>query len=694
VTVFRHFTPLFVLGAAACTVGGPAIDPIDDQVVAVGDELYIEVHADSPEGRALTYAFSSNHPRLGDRATIALRPDGSGLFRWKTTAFDIGTWVFDFTAEGDGGAATESVEIEVRSAIGANTIPLFQRPVGAGTALDMTRSECVEVAIEASDQDSLAVTFAEEEPRIEGGELLQDGDMDAIWRWCPTADQLELRDRYLLTLSADDGDNPKAIKRYQIILRERDKDSCAGLDPLVEHEPADLTTVNDLEVEARVFDETGLRAAPLLYYSTTPPGDPLELRHMTQVNMQLASGDQKDGHWKGIIPNPVATKAPGTQATLYYLVVAEDNDGIGDCNHMTTGSYQMVVSSPGGDGGLGLCSPCNSDNQCGGADDNCLRVGVEGAAFCMSGCQSDGDCPGGTICSTAELESVDGARGRQCVPESETCVETTGVCRNDSLENNDSRERAQPLAAGTTGDLALCPIGDFGGEDDWYRIELAQESTLEVALDGAADPDIDLDLVDASGTLVSLTWDEGSRDRLSACLPAGTYFVRAFSYFAGENRYALGWTASPGACEQSDDWWTTCWDDAAEEDDGTGAARWVDLDEEVSRLAGNQICSDDDDWYQIYLYEGEVVYATLAFAVDGPGQDLDFHVMDGAGADLTPCSVDDPSACSSNGQSGGPGEAIEFTAATEGTYYLVVRGWDGAENSYDLCASLSATACP
>jgi len=170
--------------------------------------------------------------------------------------------------------------------------------------------------------------------------------------------------------------------------------------------------------------------------------------------------------------------------------------------------------------------------------------------------------------------------------------------------------------------------------------------------------------------------------------------VRAFSYFAGENQYALSWSAAPGACEEEDDWWTTCWDDGDEEDDGAATARWIDLNEDVFRSDGNQICSGDDDWYELYLYEGEVLHASLGFALDGPSQDLDFHVMDAGGADLTPCSVDEPWECSDNGQSSGAGEALELTAASEGTYYLVVRGWDSAENSYDLCASLSATACP
>ena len=694
-TAFRHFhAALLLLGAAACDVGGPGVEPLEDRVVAVGEEVILEVRGTTHEGRELTYAFTTNHPRIGDRATITTRPDGTGVFRWVPAAYDVGTWVFDFTASDDEGSATESVSIEVRSAIGANTIPLFQRPVGVGTAVDMTRTECVDVEIEASDQDSLAVTIAEADPVIAGGELVQDGDMTARWHWCPTREQRELTDRYLLTLSADDGDNPLAIKRYQIILREQDKGSCAGLEPLVEHTAADRTTVNDLEVEARVFDETGLRAAPLVYYSTTAPADPPELRTMTQLNMELVSGDYKDGHWRATIPNPVARAAAGASQTLHYLVVAEDNDGVGVCNHVATARFQMAVSSPGGDGGLGLCSACNADNQCGGPEDLCLRVGVEGAAHCMSGCDGDGECPDGYLCSAAELESIEGARGRQCVPESESCLETASACANDALESNDSQDRAQPLDSGVTGDLALCPVGGFGGEDDWFRIEMPAEGTLEVAIDGAADPDIDLDLVDESGTLVSLTWEAGSADQLSACLPAGTYFVRAFSFFTGENHYSLRSSAAPGACEEEDDWWSTCWDDSSEEDDGAGAARWVDLDEDVYRADGNQICSEDDDWYEVYLYGGEVLHATLGFELSGPGQDLDVHVHDAAGADLTPCSVEEPWECSENGQSSGPGEALEFAAPAEGTYYLVVRGWAGAENAYDLCASLSDTACP
>jgi hypothetical protein len=89
---------LLLAAAAACSSEtGPAVEPLEDRVVAVGEELLIEVHGTSLGGRKLSYAFTSNHPRLGDRATLAARPDGAGVFRWVPTALDIGTWVFDFS---------------------------------------------------------------------------------------------------------------------------------------------------------------------------------------------------------------------------------------------------------------------------------------------------------------------------------------------------------------------------------------------------------------------------------------------------------------------------------------------------------------------------------------------------------------------------------------------------------------------
>ena len=53
---------------------------------------------------------------------------------------------------------------------------------------------------------------------IDGAQLSVTGGLDATWQWCPTAAQIAAANRYTLTLSADDGENPKTIKDYVIVL--------------------------------------------------------------------------------------------------------------------------------------------------------------------------------------------------------------------------------------------------------------------------------------------------------------------------------------------------------------------------------------------------------------------------------------------------------------------------------------------
>jgi hypothetical protein len=47
-----------------------------------------------------------------------------------------------------------------------------------------------------------------------------------------------------------------------------------------------------------------------------------------------------------------------------------------------------------------------------------------------------------------------------------------------------------------------------------------------------------------------------------------------------------------------------------------------------------------------------------------------------------------------NGSSVNQNETLVKAIATTDTYHLVVRGWQGAQNQYDLCVGLSATDCP
>jgi len=673
---------------AACATGGttPMLEPIDDQLVQVGTELRLELRASDADGDALDFSFAADVPGIHDRAALTRSPAGTGVFRWTPMAADVGLWHFDFVASDGAVETTLPVAIEVRSAVGAMSAPVFRAPLGSGTTLDLGQRQCAEVAIAVDDPDSTDVVLAEEEPRIEGAVLDAPGGVAATWRWCPSQAQANADDRFPLTLSADDGANPKTLKSYLIVLRRPGRPDCPGAAPTVEHTPADAATLVGLTVDARIRDDRGLKRAPLFYYATTPPADPPDLARMTQLSMLLIDGDMTDGVWAADVPNPVATAAAGTTADLYYVIVADDDDdAAGRCDHSAQaparGTYQMRVTNPGGHGDADLCAACTASIQCGDGD-LCVRVGAAGGGYCLEACAGDADCPAGTTCSPDAVTAIDGGRARQCVPTAGTCS-AAPACSDDAFEDNDSRAQAAsaPPLAPDLYEATSCPRPGIGGDDeDWYPIVVDADATVTLELSGSAASDLDLGLYDSAGGLVAASTSLSSTEAITTCLDAGTYFVRVHAYGAAANEYLLQYRRSPGRCD------AVCRDDAAEPDDRADQARVVDASYQST---GDAICAGDDDWYQLYVFNGDRIRADLTFTQTRPDQDLDFHFYNVAGNDLTPCSEAAPSTCSAgNGQSADSDEHFEnpITAgcALGCLYYLVVRGYAGSSNSYDI----------
>src|SRR5688572_28123681 len=142
---------------AACAGSAPVLDPIDDQVVAVGGELRLTLSASTNDGSRIGWAFNSNMPAARERAQLTERPDGSGVFVLKPLASDVGAWAFTFTASSGGGDESLTVQIEVKPAIGESTRPLFRSPGGDGTQLDVMTQSCATVLVEIDDADSTEV---------------------------------------------------------------------------------------------------------------------------------------------------------------------------------------------------------------------------------------------------------------------------------------------------------------------------------------------------------------------------------------------------------------------------------------------------------------------------------------------------------------------------------------------------------
>ncbi|MFN0248058.1 MAG: Ig-like domain-containing protein [Kofleriaceae bacterium] len=676
----------------ACSSGtAPELSGLEDQIAQVGTELKIDLAGTDVDGDQLSYSYRIADLE-DDSAQITQSPSGAGVFRWTPLASDVGEHAVDFTVSDGDFNTTVTINIDVRSAIGSATAPVFRQPLGTGTQMDLVTMKCLDLDVIVEDQDSAMVTLQLEEPFPEGMALDQEDGLTAKVRWCPTREQ-ESENRYTIVISADDGDNPKIIKNYLIVLRGGATQNCPGAAPVITHTPSNEMTIVDLTVDATVSDDKGLKEAPLFYYSTTNPGATPNLGPggMTQTTMVKIQGNV----YAADVPNPVANMPAGQSRTLYYVIVADDDDDeTGNCDHTTQSVvYSMVVTSTGS-ANLGICAPCTSDTQC-GAGDLCAYVGSMGDSYCLQACGTG--CPTGYACSAGEIYSVDGAEALQCVPSNGSCVAPTAACVDDANEDDDTQSQASANAAvdgpfdGTVsnyGEYAtLCPKvpqPQYGSkaDDDWRQLRITADTLIDMYLVGNGESDIDLQIYNSSGALVSKSTTLGYEEQIVKCLKPATYYVKVNGFDNARTEYTLDWISTPQTCN------TTCTDDSREDDNTYTQARTTTAN---YTSTGNKICPDNEDWYKVTATANKKIVMNLTFTQSNPQQDLDFGLVDENGfTDLWPCSYDNPTMCTSaRGQGGVSNERAEYTmpaTCPSGgcTRYVLVRGYNHSSNDYDI----------
>ncbi|MBE7480543.1 MAG: pre-peptidase C-terminal domain-containing protein [Polyangiaceae bacterium] len=671
----------------------PKLDPIPDQVAAVGTELSVALRATDPDGDPITFSYKADLGDIKNRAQLTSGAGGTAVFKWVPIGSDVGIHSFDFIASDGKDDARRTVAIDVKSAAGGAGSPVFIKPLGTGTTLDLGSKKCVELPIVIQDADSTQVEIAQEPPLIDGATLEQTDGLEATWSWCPTPEQISGGELFSLLLSAYDSENAKVLKDFLIVLQKGVKPDCPGDGPVITHSPGDQSTNLDIAIDADVSDDKGLKYPPLLMYSTTDPGQTPDLSAMTQVTMTQVSGDMVNGKWTAAIPNPVADKPTGTTGKLFYLIVANDNDDAeGDCDHQTRspdpGSHSMTVTNATSSGQK-ECSSCSSDVQCGGPEDNCIFVA--GAKVCGLACIDDFDCPLSHECSTAPVLSVSGKSAKQCIPSSGKCGGSTTQCTDDSHEDNDTltQVKTKPGLPAGTYQLKSCPGAPFDDED-WYPIDIASESTVTATLSGGASSNLDLMLKDSTGKVVVSSAKPGSQESVTSCLTPGRYYFHVWAWSKAENSYSLTWSKQNGCTAQ-------CVDDSSDtggkNDDNKSQARDADITSGPYKSAAQQICAWDDDWFKVFMVKDETIKATLKFTQTKASEDLDLYLYDPAGVQLTKCTEADPWECdSSNGQSSTSNENLSYKIPATGDYFVVVHGWEGAQNKYDICIDYTSTS--
>lgn len=678
------------LVAIGCGAGGegPQVAPIEDQVVAVGQELVVHIDATQPNNLDLAYHISP----MPEGAWIGRLPTNAGEFRWTPTHKDVGEQYFDLEVSDGSSSEVITFLVDVRDAVGANTAPRFIRPAGMGTTLDLSRPECapgaepgkccVDLQVEIADDDSSSVEITQASPEIEHATLQVESQKTATWHWCPRPEQLVEDDRHTLMLEADDGENPKTLHPYLIVFKKPLKLDCPGTAPTIQHAPSNRNSVDSVTISVEISDDLGLREEPLLMARVAGESD------FMQMTMRLTSGDNRDGTWTADLPNPVVSRGIGAQAEIDYFIVAEDDDDpTGDCDHRTESSmFKIDVTNPGSDGDSGTCEVCSMDTQCAGADGMCVRVGTGSDAFCLATCDDGSGCPTGYSCSAAAVESVEGQSARVCVPDSGDCSDPSGtVCADDDFENNDARSEAffRPLLEPGSTPMVSCPArAGTGDDEDWVEVELETESMVTFSIDGSSASDLDLAIYDDNGIELDRSGTrDSSSETISRCLAAGYYTARVMAFQPARNPYTITYSATPGSCGADA---PICTDDGNEDDDSPAEARFVpSLPHEVLNQA---ICGGDADYYNVFYSAGERAVVDLFFDQNDASGDLDVHLYDENGIDLTPCSPADVSACQvGNGQSGSSDEHFEMDIPSSGVYYVVIQGYaPDNHNDYDI----------
>jgi len=244
------------------------------------------------------------------------------------------------------------------------------------------------------------------------------------------------------------------------------------------------------------------------------------------------------------------------------------------------------------------------------------------------------------------------------------------TCAPDSLEPNDGPDSAKQVVVDHvyTG-LTSC------GEPDWYKMDLSRGDSLEVMLTFShAAGDLDLAVFDPAVVhmqnlgieqAMGYSTTETDDEYVQVNIPAdNTYYIVMAPYQGARAGYEMLVTVTPHE---------GCTDDDQEPNDTPlqAVGVWPTSYPELV------VCPDNDDWYYMWAEAGEVLVVDLTFThADG---DLDVIVHDPGVVEGDPVDHE-----IDGGMSTDDNEHVEIAIEEAGNHYILVTGYQGASNEYDM----------
>ena len=713
------------------------LQPVENQRAVVGQQIRLRLTVSGLGGAAPDFALSTpTIPTLNMRSApprFSLFGGGNVYLEWTPQADDVGVHEMTVTATGTTHTTRQSFEMIITA---GDAAPVFLRPLGAGTTLDLSRANCFEFAIEVQDTDSVAGRIELDAPIEDGYTIIQSGDWTADFEWCPNEAQIEARSRYSLNISADDQTGHVTLKAFSLIIREAIGDNCPGRAPVIEHSPlANIDPSAPLIVNARVVDDRGLRTAPMVFYRNQAQSaeSTTDLATFSSIEMELSEGDSLDGVYSVSIPlNFISDE---TQAIEYFIEATDDDDEVGNCDHRTRSpenGVNLVTLTPGSEvDRKGSCETCVNDDDCQsgfcrvGEDDigECLeRCGGNEIDFCIS--NPRGGCcgnvlhacivePAGVSRRTIECNGLcgwnDQAMEYSCSPSHpadpsgsypKECA--TAAC----VSGYECSGRTYTSANGMNSSVCV-PLGgrcDAGCEDDEF-----EPNELEYEATSLGAPPFDLfnlrlcgSTTDGSNDFYSFELAESGEVTVSASFVHANgdldLSLRDDQYMSID--YAFGTTDNEevSACVEAGVYTIKvfsfaqsialdyalsgqfiprdcCENDFAEPNNSPSTAPLV---AELDLTRSLSICQQDRDYFLVDLEANERLIVDVIFDQLEVLDDLDVFVHDLNDMRLTPCCDD------SNGQSITSDEHLEFTAPSAGRYAIVIEGYRTSSNEYYL----------